>query len=533
MKGGKGRNAAGIGASRSARGVLTVPRRRRSVGEALNIVAAIVLVAVNTCISFFLSPYIVATLGVEANGYITLANNFVSYMGLITAALESMAGMFIILDYHKGRIDSANRFYTSVLFGDFFLGAALLVFCVFFLSDLQAFISISDELLLDIRLLFALTFASFFLVLFLPKWDCATYATNKLYLRSVKNAIVAIVRAAGIYLAFLLFKPAVWFVAAAALLATAVGLVISFGLKHRLTPQFRIDPRDFEMAKVRKLLSSGIWNSVTKCGNVLLDGLDLFIANIFVGATPMGVLSLAKTVPSMVTQVTGNVGVTFGPGMAELFAKERYSELKNEMLHNVRILALLATILVGVTFALGESFFALWVPSQDAHELAMLANLALVGVLVTSLTSGLTNIFGLANRLRANSLVVIASGLVSIGTVLVLLNVTDLGVFAIAGTSSVVALLRELGFTAPYAARCIGQPLNAFHGELLKCMALTVVPFVVAFGVMQVVPTDIWLGFFVAVALSAIASFVLLMLLMLDWRERADLIGHLKRRLWK
>ena len=45
--------------------------------SALNITACIVLVAINTCINFFLSPFIVKHLGAEANGYITLANNFI------------------------------------------------------------------------------------------------------------------------------------------------------------------------------------------------------------------------------------------------------------------------------------------------------------------------------------------------------------------------------------------------------------------------------------------------------------------------
>ena len=66
--------------------------------SALNITACIVLVAINTCINFFLSPFIVKHLGVEANGYITLANNFVSYFGLIITALNSMAGRFILIE---------------------------------------------------------------------------------------------------------------------------------------------------------------------------------------------------------------------------------------------------------------------------------------------------------------------------------------------------------------------------------------------------------------------------------------------------
>ena len=55
----------------------------------INMIANFVNFGISLCISFFLSPYIVRTIGVEANGFITLANNFVSYTSLITIALNS------------------------------------------------------------------------------------------------------------------------------------------------------------------------------------------------------------------------------------------------------------------------------------------------------------------------------------------------------------------------------------------------------------------------------------------------------------
>ena len=70
--------------------------------SALNVLGSILLVAINIVINLVLSPYIVASLGVEANGYITLANNFVSYMALVTIALNSMAGRFILVSHRNG-----------------------------------------------------------------------------------------------------------------------------------------------------------------------------------------------------------------------------------------------------------------------------------------------------------------------------------------------------------------------------------------------------------------------------------------------
>ena len=65
----------------------------------INVVCSILVLCTNVVISFFLSPYIVKNIGVEANGFVTLANNFVTYANLIVTALNSMAARFITVEY--------------------------------------------------------------------------------------------------------------------------------------------------------------------------------------------------------------------------------------------------------------------------------------------------------------------------------------------------------------------------------------------------------------------------------------------------
>ncbi|TXK46833.1 hypothetical protein, partial [Lactococcus sp. dk322] len=50
----------------------------------INLVSALVVFAINLLISFLLTPYIVKTLGGDANAFVTMANTFVSYITIIT-----------------------------------------------------------------------------------------------------------------------------------------------------------------------------------------------------------------------------------------------------------------------------------------------------------------------------------------------------------------------------------------------------------------------------------------------------------------
>ena len=91
----------------------------------INLSASFVSYGVTLLIGFFLSPFIVRTIGVEANGFVSLANNFVSYASLITLALNSLAGRYITISLVKGDIKEANRYFASVYYANIAIASAL------------------------------------------------------------------------------------------------------------------------------------------------------------------------------------------------------------------------------------------------------------------------------------------------------------------------------------------------------------------------------------------------------------------------
>lgn len=74
----------------------------------VNLICALLAMGTNLVINFFLSPFIVEKIGVEANGFIQLATNFTTIASLVTIALNSMAGRFISLNYHKRRFETSQ-----------------------------------------------------------------------------------------------------------------------------------------------------------------------------------------------------------------------------------------------------------------------------------------------------------------------------------------------------------------------------------------------------------------------------------------
>lgn len=499
--------------------------------SALNIAGSILVVGINVAINFLLSPYIVSHLGVEANGYITLANNFVSYIALVTMALNSMAGRFILIDHRKGNHQSVNEYYSSVLLGDWFLAAVFLLPMILFVVFIDSIINVPENHLADTRILFAIVFANYLFHLCLPQWQTATYCTNNLYLRSLRNAVSAIVRAITIYLLFLLLAPHSYYVAIAATVMSLVSISMDYAFYKRLMPELKWSIKDFRIKKVWELVSSGIWNTVSQCGNLLLEGLDILIANIFINPVASGVLALSKVVPNMITQITGSVATTYGPRLTYLFADGKTKEMESEVKNDIMVVSVLANVPIGIFFVFGADFFRLWVPSQNAHELALLASMTIAGLLFAGISQCFVNIFGVVNKLKLNSLVVIGTGLLNVLIVYILLKNTSLGVYAIASVSSVITILRVFLFTAPYSAHCIGASGWRFCIYLFEGACLAILPIVCGLLINQLPLKNTWFTLIFRMGVAAIIGLVVNFYLFLDARQRLTILRllHLKR----
>lgn len=488
--------------------------------SALNIVGSIVVVAINAIINFVLSPYIVAHLGVEANGYITLANNFVSYIALVTIALNSMAGRFILIDYRRNNQQSANEYYSSVLLGDWILAGVFFLPMLLFVVFIDSIINVPTEFLWDTRILFAVVFLNYVLQLCIPQWQTATFCTNNLYLRSLKNAVSAIVRALTIYLLFLLFEPHSFYVALAATLMSVVSISMDYAFYKRLMPELKWSVKWFRISKVKELVSSGIWNTVSQCGNLLLEGLDILIANIFINPVASGVLALSKMIPNMINQITGTVATTYGPRLTYLYADGKMDEMEHEIKNDIMVVSVLANIPIGVFVAFGTSFFTLWVPSQDAFQLTILSGLSLLGMLFAGLSQCFVNIFGVVNRLKLNSLVVIGSGFVNIACVFLLLKFTNLGIYSVVAASSTISIIRIFSFTVPYSASLIHASSIKFTIYLLKGVSNVIVPLMIGLAIGYLIDITSWFSLMACFAVTCIIALALDCFVVLNKSQR-------------
>lgn len=479
---------------------------------ALNMIANTSAFVFATAISFVLTPYITKNVGIEAYGLVGLANSFVSYVTLFTAALNSMASRFIIIELHKNEFSKANEYFSSVLIANTII-AFLLTFPSIWLIYNLDIINISESLMFDAQITFSIVILSFFVSLVGSFFGIVLYAKNILYKGSFRTMESNIIRIVLILLLFSFLDTRIFYVALATFVAGLYPLIWNVRYTRKLIPELKVSISLFSIKSIKELISSGIWNSVTKLSQILLDGLDLLLCNIFIGGVMTGNVAVAKTLPALFIGLIAVLSDSFFPQFLEYYSKKMKDSLLASINQSINILSSISGVCLSTLIIYSEDFYHLWLPGQDAHLLSILTILSLGTVLISSCIYSLYSVFSLTNKVKTNSIVMVFSGLLSITITFICLKTTNWGIYAIVGISSIVGILRNLLFTPLYSAYCLGLAIGVFYKRIMLNLCNVFIMLVVASIVRQLCPADTWglliFNFVIAGVVGAIISWYL------------------------
>ncbi len=465
---------------------------------AINMTASFVTFLVGMGISFLLTPYIVGHLGAAAYGFVGLSNNIVSYTTLFTIALNSMAGRFITISYTQGKIDEANKYFSSVFYSNLILSGMIFLIMGCFVFYLEKIFDIPDELKTDVKLLFAILVFNSILGLLTNVYAIATFIKNRLELSSLRQIVGNILRTVSIILLFSCFSPRLWYIGAAGMIVTLYTAFTNFRYTKVLTPELCVSNKNFDWEKVKELLSSGAWNVLSKVGNILGTGLDLVFANLFVGATAMGYFSISKTIPVHILGVFAMISAVFAPVFTNLYALDKRNELLSELNKSIRILGFFTTIPLACLYVLGSSFYKLWLPGEDCY---LLQNLTLVGTLGLSFAmplEALHNIFTITNKLKYPAMVDLINNVMVFLIVLISMFVVESELYRLlilAGTRTCTGILRVIIFLPLYGAHCLNENKTVFYSAIVKSVSGVLITTILGYFATSFININSWFSF--------------------------------------
>lgn len=501
---------------------------------AVNIVSQTASFVFSMAVSFFIVPFIIGRIGKDVYGFVGLSNNIVSYAAVITAAINGIANRYITIAYVKGDIESANRYFTSATVANIIAAAVLLIPGVFFIANMEKIINVPPKHATDIKVLVGFVFGMFGANIIFGRMEVSTFASNRLDLkakRTLESNVLKLLLILGLYI---FFKPYVAYVGISAFVCAVYIIITNAIYMKKLTPKLKFKKELFSIETIKEMLGLGVWNSINQLSQILFTGLDLLIANIFISASGMSLLSIAKTLPVNIVAFIGMVAGVFYPQMTITYAKNSIKVLLDETNFANRLCGLICSVPVMGMVVFGRMFFRLWLPSLSEDEITMIQILSVVTMMPQIFNIYIYAIYQINTitcKLRVPVMVNVLVGVLNIIIVFVLLKHTSLGLYAIAGVSSVLLFVRELIFAPMYAAHVLKAKKTVFYPVLLKGIVLNLILGIVFCAVSRIINIHSWFSLILAAIFSAVIGYILGFVWMFNKDEHKKIIGAVKSKL--
>lgn len=499
---------------------------------AINMTAQLLAFAVNMLLGFVLVPVIDRMIP-NAYGFTDIANKFVQAAQIVVSALNTMASRFITIHIHRGDRKEANEYFSSVFFANVLMALVFMIPAMFVVAYLGRIFQVPAEASLpDIQMLFFFIFLNFLISITTSVFGIAPYSRDRLELTSIATILGEVIRLTFLVASYCFFRPYLWYVGCASVASTAVQASVNLYFTRKLLPEMKVRRRNFRWEKVKELVSLGAWNSVTRLGQLLLDGLNTSIANIMISAAAMTTISISTQITTVISTLMGTVAGVFNPQMTIAYAKEDKKQLLEIIKSADRIMIFIISIPIAFVAVFGKAFFRLWIgETQEPTVLYILAMLSIATLFVSASIQVLYHVFLITKRVKLNSVVILLSGILTTATVFLLLEYTDLGVYAIAGTSAVYGILRNLVFTPVYAARCLNVKWYTFYGDILLGLSSIGAVCLVALPFYLFIEIESWITLFAAGAAAGVLALLVNFFVVLGKSERRMVLDQIKSRL--
>ena len=500
----------------------------------INIASNIISFFVQLGISFFLTPIITNKVGTDAYGFIGLSNNFVSYANIFTVIINSMASRFITYELMRGKTKEANKYFSSVFYMDVIMSVIVLIINTLLVINITRVLNVPEHLVKDVKITFALSGISLVISIMSTIFTIATYVKNRLDIDAIRNIIGNILKAIVLIILFSFLPPKIYYIMIGGLVFSTFIFAVNIRITKRLAPELTISKKYFDKKYIWKLTKSGIWNSINNFSKVLLTGLDLLIANLFIGATDMGNLSIAKTIPTTIENLMATIVNVFGPEYINYYSKHQIRRLVGEVNFSMKLVALIMIVPITGFIAFGESFFRLWLTSKTDSEIAEIQILSVLSLLPFAISVCNYTLFVLdttTNKLKRPVIATLIMSIASVVTTIILLKTTNLGLYAIAGVSSFYWVLKTIFFNTINAAKNLR--INRFtffrqFGYNFICLLVTLILFLI---ISKFLVLNTWKKFLIVVVIVGICGYILDFMMLLDKEEKRRLISKFKTKI--
>ena len=480
-------------------------------------------------VAFFLTPFIVAKLGLAIYGVWSLINGLIGYLGIVDMGIRGSTGRFINHYLARNEHRSVNEIVnTSLMF--FTLISVVLVGISWVAAKYfaQLFPQTPESVLKDIEIIAVLLSVSLWLTFLMAIYRHILNALDRFEIGNAIQIFVLCSRTAGVIYALLNDKGLIGLVWAS-LIANVLGIVSLIFASLLIYKPLVFSLNMARYTRFREMWKFGTAVFIVRGANQLVYQSDQVIIMTFFGPAAVGIYSIANMLVQNGQKVVDQISSTLYPSVVKSGSLKDYSGLRGLYLWNAKLSFFIGIILFIGFIVFGANFIDLWVGKEYRDAAIILTVMALSElVALFSSTAGPT-LFSLG-KVKLNVVLQCAYAALNIIVSLFLVWATDLGVLGVVlGTLIASIVFRSVLYTL-FTALQIDLPLLEYVKNTgLRVFVMAILTYMVFNYINHILPISDWQEFIMAVLFAAVIYLVIASVVLLD-REQ---IMFVKKKIWR
>lgn len=480
----------------------------------INLISNVISYSANILVAFVLTPFLIRTLGKEIYSFFPIVNSIVTYMLVLTNAMNAMTSRFVTVCIVQEDVKEANIYYSSALFADLIISCILCIPMILIVKFIDRFMDIPVTAVQDIRILFGLVFGAALINIISSFLGISTFVKNRIDLRSLRELIIAVVK---IFLFFVLYGflcPSIIYVGIVTICVAILNAFIQIIYTKKLLPEVKIAIRFVSKQHTKELLKSSIWSAINSFGNSMLCGMSIFFANVFYGASASGIYAVANTVPQFINGVICMLVGVFFPVITYNYANNNRDELVKNIYTAQKMVGLIGCAVISVFGALSYEFFCLWTPEENPKILTALSWIMITPHFLISCIWPITNLNIVLNKVKIPALFTITIGTLNI----VLAYASSLlwkSQFLLLAIISTLLQIIWIGIFVPlYACKVLKIKWYTFYTVVIKAILCSALVIPLIYVIKSYFEFDNWIQLLVVGSGSGALAIVLFGLMM-------------------
>ena len=434
-----------------------IPKPKRRVSLVTNVFSNWSSLVLNIAIAFFLTPYVIATIGTANYGIWVLVISIVGYYGLLDLGVRSAILRYVALNVGKGDRDELNRVINTALAIFTSIGVFLALLSLVVAEPLANFFDVAPEdyeaFKQVVRLLGVASAATFpanvLSVAILGHERFVTVNAVRICVSLIRGGLTLLVLYRGhglvgigwVHFCLGFFR-----------------LFVFFTIVKMYFPYIHFMISGVGKTTARVLVTFGFFTLVWKLGTMMRVGLHAPIIGKFLDMEMVGVYGVAIMLLGYVLSVVVSCCGVTQPRLAALAGAGDPERFRESYLRYSVVVSVMAAGIGLLTVSLAGDFLTIWLPPEfkDPRAAAIALYILVLGLLAEIMTTVSINGLQAVNKHRFLAYQTLVEGVVNLGlTIYLLTRFPQLGILGAALGAAVPSTIGKIFVQPVYSCRIL------------------------------------------------------------------------------